>query len=108
MPLDEDTIVKSVKKTGRCVVADYDWLYCGFSAEVAARVSKECFSELKSPVERIGFAPAPCPSARVLENLFYPNAAAIIKTVEKMLNLKYSDLSGEKFFSYENKFKGPF
>ena len=107
-PLDEKTIIKSVKKTGHCIVADNDWLYCGFSAEVAARVSKSCFKELKSPVERLGFAPTPCPTARHLENEFYPNAVKIIRTAEKLLGLTPMDLSKEKFYNYENKFKGPF
>ena len=107
-PLDEQTIFKSVKKTGRCLVADNDWLYCGFSAELASRISEKFFGKLKCPVKRIGFAPTPCPTARHLENEFYPNAEKIIRMAEKMLKLKPADLSKETFYSYENKFKGPF
>lgn len=107
-PLDYESIYSSVEKTHHCLVADYDWVYCGFSAEVAARVSEVCFSELKSPVVRIGFAPTPCPTTRPLENKFYPNAITIIRTVEKMFKLQPIDLTGEEFYSYENKFKGPF
>ncbi len=107
-PLDEDIIVQSVHKTGRCLVADYDWVHCGFSAEVAARVAEQCFHKLKIPVERIGFAFTPCPSTRSLENCFYPNAITIIRTIEKMMKLKKADLSKEEFFSYEQKFTGPF
>lgn len=107
-PLNDEVIVKSVKKTGRCIVADNDWLHCGFSAEVAARVAQKCFDKLKYPVQRIGFAPTPCPTARHLEDEFYPNAINIIRTIEKMLKLKPIDLSKEEFYSYENKFKGPF
>ncbi|OGQ44884.1 MAG: hypothetical protein A3H42_06265 [Deltaproteobacteria bacterium RIFCSPLOWO2_02_FULL_46_8] len=107
-PLDEETLIQSVKKTGRCIVADYDWTYCGFSAELAARIHHRCFKELKCPVERLGFAPTPCPTTRPLENLFYPSAVHIIRTVEKMLEMKPADLSGESFYSYEHKFKGPF
>ena len=107
-PLNDETIIESVKKTGYCIVADNDWLHCGFSAEVAARVSEKCFGKLKYPVQRIGFAPTPCPTARHLENEFYPNAIEIIRTIEKMLELSPTDLSGEEFYSYEKKFKGPF
>ncbi len=107
-PLDYGLIYSSVKKTHHLIVADYDWLYCGFSAEVAARVSEACFADLKSPIIRIGFAPTPCPTTRPLEDKFYPNAITIIRTVEKMLKLKPIDLAGEEFYSYENKFKGPF
>ena len=107
-PLDGATIVDSVKKTGRCIVADYDWIFCGFSAEVAAYVSENCFGSLKAPVRRLGFAHTPCPTTRPLENRFYPDAVDIIKTAEKMLGLDPVDLTGEEFYSYENKFKGPF
>ena len=107
-PLDEKLIIDSVKKTGHCIVADFDWLDCGFSAEVSARVSEKCFGELKSPVTRIGFAPTPCPTTRPLENLFYPNAVNIIRVVEEKLGLKKADLSNENFHTWENKFKGPF
>ena len=107
-PLDERPMIDSVKKTGRCMVADYDWVSCGFGAEVAALVSHRCFGQLKQPVERLGFAPAPCPTTRPLENLFYPSAVHIIRTAERMLELEEADLGGESFYSYEQRFKGPF
>lgn len=107
-PLDDGTIIKSVNKTRRCIVADYDWLNCGFSAEIAARVSEKCFGQLKLPVARIGFAPTPCPTTRPLENEFYPNAKLIIRKIEAMLGLSETDLSNEQFHTWENKFKGPF
>lgn len=108
IPLNYSLIYKSVEKTGHLIVADYDWLNCGFSAEVSARVSEHCFSKLKSPVSRLGFAATPTPTTRSLEDVFYPNAINIIKTVEKKLKLPATDLSDETFYSYENKFKGPF
>ena len=108
VPLDEDIIVESVNKTGNCIVADNDWVYCGFSAEVAAMVSDRCFGKLKAPVKRIGFAHTPCPTARHLENQFYPNAETIVREVEKTLALERIDLSNEHFFSHEHRFRGPF
>ena len=107
-PFNDELIVNSVAKTGRCIVADNDWLNCGFSAEVAARVSEKCFGKLKSPVYRIGFAPTPCPTPRHLEDEFYPNAVHIVRAAEEMLELEPADLSQEDFYSYENRFKGPF
>lgn len=107
-PLDDQLIADSVNKTGHLIVADYDWANCGFSAEVAARISEKCFGRLKSPITRIGFAPTPCPTTRPLENEFYPSAADIIRVVETKLNLKPINLSNEEFYNYENKFKGPF
>jgi len=107
-PLDEELIINSVKKTGRCIIADNDWVHCGFSAEVAALVAEQCPSALKSPVKRIGFSFTPCPCTRPLEDIFYSNAVDIIRTAEKMLDLKEIDISKEEFYTYENKFKGPF
>ncbi len=107
-PLDEEAITNSVKKTGHCIVADYDWKFCGFSAEVAALVSEKCFGKLKSPVERIAFPHTHCATTRPLENVFYPNAITIIRSIEKKLELKKTDLSQEEFYSWENRFKGPF
>lgn len=107
-PFNDELIIKSVAKTGHCIVADNDWLDCGFSAEVAARVAEKCFGQLKSPVYRIGFAPTPCPTARHLENCFYPNAVNIIRAIENILELEPSDLSNEDFYSHEKRFKGPF
>jgi pyruvate dehydrogenase E1 component beta subunit len=107
-PFDEDLIVDSVMKTGHCVVADNDWVFSGFGAEVAAIVSEKCFNSLETPVSRIGFARTPCPTVRHLEQEFYPNAINIIRTIEAKLDLEETDLSDEDFYSYENKFKGPF
>jgi len=108
VPLDETTLVASVTKTHRCIVADYDWPFCGFAAEAAALIGHRCFGILERAVERLGFAPVPCPTTRPLENLFYPNAVSIIRTAERMLNLDPADLSGESFYSHEQRFKGPF
>jgi len=107
-PLDFETIETSVKKTGNVVVADYDWVFCGFSAEIAALIAERCFHDLQSSVKRLGFAHTPCPTTRPLENKFYPDAIDIIRTVERQLSLDPADLTGEEFYSYENKFKGPF
>jgi acetoin:2,6-dichlorophenolindophenol oxidoreductase subunit beta len=107
-PLDEEIIIQSVEKTRRCIVADIDWAFSGFSAELSALIAEKCFGKLLSPVSRIGFAHTPCPTVRVLENTFYPNASTIIREVEKQLNLQPMDLSQEDFFSHEKKFFGPF
>jgi len=107
-PLNDSMIIESVNKTGYCLVADCDWIESGISSEIASRVSKKCFNSLKHPVERIGFAPCPCPTARHLEDEFYPNAEDIIRMIEKMLGIKKIDLTGEQFYSFANKFKGPF
>jgi pyruvate/2-oxoglutarate/acetoin dehydrogenase E1 component len=107
-PFDESLAVESVKKTGHCIVADNDWVDCGFSGEAAARISEKCFGLLKSPVTRIGFAHTPCPTVRVLEKEFYPGAEKLVRAIEQKLGIAPVDLSDEDFFSHENRFKGPF
>ena len=84
-PFDDTVIVESVNRTGRCLVVEDDWTHCGFSAEVAARVQEKCFGKLKEPVKRLGFAHTPCPTARHLENEFYPNAENIVREVESRM-----------------------
>ena len=107
-PLDDKVIIASARKTGRCIVADTDWVTYGASAEIATRVYEKCLGSLKAPVVRIGFAHTPCPTGRVLENEFYPNAETIVRAIERELKLSPTDLSKENFYSHENKFKGPF
>ncbi len=105
---DYSLIFESVRKTGHCIVADNDWDYCGYSAELSSAIHHECFFELDLPVERIGFAHCPCPTGRHLENKFYSNAITIIRSVEEMFGLVGLDLSNEDFYSHERRFKGPF
>ena len=107
-PLQEKMLVESVMKTRHCLVADYDWSFCGFGAELAAMISHRCFGVLRRPVERLGFAHVPCPTTRPLENQFYPAAPQIIRTVERLLDLDEADLSGDSFYTYEDNFRGPF
>jgi pyruvate dehydrogenase E1 component beta subunit len=107
-PFDPSLIVKSVRKTGRLVIADNDWIPCGFGAEVAACIAEACPQALRAPIRRIGFAFAPCPTVRELENRFYPNAENIIRTIEEVLGLTPTDLSNDDFFSHERRFTGPF
>lgn len=107
-PLDNDLIAESVRKTGHLIVADYDWVNCGLSAEIAAGIYEKCLPDLRSTITRVGFAPTPCPTTRPLENLFYPTAETLIRIIERKLELQPADLSNEEFYNYENKFKGPF
>lgn len=106
-PLDKKTILNSVKKTKRCIVVDYDWLPYGVGSEVSHLVNNSLFNQLKHKVERIGFKFIPCPTARDLENEFYPNAKDIINCVSRMFNKKYNT-KDVNLFSHEKKFFGPF
>jgi pyruvate/2-oxoglutarate/acetoin dehydrogenase E1 component len=107
-PLDTKIIFDSVKKTGKLIVADCDWINSGFSAEIVSLVSEQLFEYLTCPPIRIGFADSPCPTVRFLEDQFYPNAGHIVHAAEKMLGSPLSDFDDIDFYSHENKFKGPF
>ena len=101
-------IYQSVNKTRNCMVADYDWEKCGFGEHLAYQIMKEVGHLTTHPVWVNGFADEHCPTARHLEDQFYTNAYDLIRVAEMTLGLDEADLSGEEFYSYENKFKGPF
>ena len=87
LPLDEETIVESVKKTNRCVVAHEAIVRMGFGAEVAAIVQEQAFDYLDAPVQRVGAKFAPLPFAPVMEQYVVPHQedvlAAVKRTVER-------------------------
>ena len=104
-PLDENTILKSVKKTGRLIVADTSWELCGVSSEVAALVAEKGFFHLKAPVRRIALANCPAPVSQPLEKAFYPTASTIAKTAMVMLD---REPSGFSHIDRAETFKGPY
>lgn len=84
-PLDETTLLNSVRKTGRLLVVDCGWTTCGVSAEIAALAAEKAFDSLKRPVRRLGNQPVPCPVSKPLENLFYPNPKQIASAACEIL-----------------------
>jgi pyruvate dehydrogenase E1 component beta subunit len=80
-PLDVDTIAESVRKTGRCVVADDTALRFGTQSEIAALVSEEAFFDLDFPIQRIGVDNVPIPFSPPLEDEVRPGTDEIIDTV---------------------------
>ena len=85
-PLDEQSIFNSVKKTGRLVCVDGDWLNCSFASEVAARCADKCFHDLKAPIKRVGWPECPAPVSKVLEDAFHPTHKNIIRAVLEVLD----------------------
>lgn len=84
-PMDAATIISSVKKTGRLVVADTGWKECGVGAEIIAKVVEEDPSMLKAPVARVCLPEAPTPASPVLEKAYYPGRAEIMEAVKRLL-----------------------
>ena len=80
-PLDEQTIVDSVKKTNRAVVAHEAVTRMGFGAEVAAVVQHQAFDWLDAPVERVGAKFVPLPFAPVMEEFVVPHQAEVYEAI---------------------------
>ena len=86
-PLDIDTIVNSVKKTTRLVVAEESHAFCGVGAEISAQIMEPAFDYLDAPVKRLSGADAPMPYARNLERLALPDVERIVKAVREVAYL---------------------
>jgi pyruvate dehydrogenase E1 component beta subunit len=87
-PLDVKTIGNSVKKTGRLIIADIDWLYSGVSAEISAQITEKYFESLEAPIKRIGLPHATHPCSYSLEDEFYPDKNNIINSTKEIVKLK--------------------
>jgi pyruvate dehydrogenase E1 component beta subunit len=83
-PIDVDTVVASVRRTGRCVVAHEASVFLGIAAEVSAAVTEECFYELESPVLRVGGFHTPYPPSR-LESHYLPDLDRILDAVDRAM-----------------------
>jgi len=108
-PLDIDTIIESVQRTGHLLVVDNGWQECGVAAEICMKVIEFFQGMINIKVGRLGFANTPCPTTPVLEDLFYPNASSIATKVFEMVkpNEKSWKPKHEQAEEISN-FKGPF
>ncbi len=86
LPLDEETIVESVKKTNRCVIAHEAVTRMGFGAEVASVVQEKAFDWLDAPIERVGAKFAPIPFAPVMEEYVVPHAKDVLEAIRKTVS----------------------
>ncbi len=85
IPLDEDTIFNSVKKTNKAIVIHEDTLTVGFGAEIASRISENCFQYLDGPVRRIAAKDSHIPYSPILENSILPNRKRIYNGIKELL-----------------------
>jgi 2-oxoisovalerate dehydrogenase E1 component beta subunit len=83
LPLDIDTIVTSVKKTGRCVIAHEATRTCGYGAELSALVQEECFYHLEAPIVRVTGYDTPYPHA--LEWAYFPGPKRVAEGIRQAL-----------------------
>ena len=84
-PLDMDTVVESVRRTGRAIVVEEGWKTGGFGAEVASSIMTEAFHYLDAPVERVAGKEVPMPYNRDLEQAAIPNATEVVAAVKALL-----------------------
>ena len=85
VPLDKETIIKSVKKTGRAVVVSEDWKTAGVTAEIAAMIMEEAFDYLDAPVKRVATREVPLAYSHILEGAALPSEEDIIKAVKEVV-----------------------
>lgn len=85
-PLDEDTIVHSVRKTHRCVVVHEGWPYGGVGAEISDRVQRLAFDWLDGPILRVTTFDVPMPYNAKLEQLCMPQAERVVTAVKRLMS----------------------
>jgi pyruvate dehydrogenase E1 component beta subunit len=83
-PLDIDTIVESVKKTNRVVIAEESHPFCGVAAEISAEINERAFDYLDAPVKRVSGVDVPMPYAKNLEQLAIPDVERVIAAVKEV------------------------
>jgi len=85
VPLDKDTIINSVKKTGRLLIVDEGYERCGVAGEIAMSILKDVFYYLDAPIERLTTANYPLPFSPALEFPIIPDEKKIYQRVKKMV-----------------------
>jgi pyruvate dehydrogenase E1 component beta subunit len=84
-PMDIDTVVASVMKTGRCVAVEEGFPQSGVTAEIATKIMEEAFDYLDAPVARVTGKDVPMPYAANLEKLALPNVAEVVQAAKAVL-----------------------
>jgi acetoin:2,6-dichlorophenolindophenol oxidoreductase subunit beta len=109
---DTNLIIQSVEKTGKLLIADTSWSAYGVCAEICRIICENKPSTLKAPVVTVGMQPAPCPTAKSLEDMFYPNLKTLTDDLAILVkgNAKHGlPLPDENSFAdVYKRFKGPF
>jgi len=83
-PLDLDTIVTSVKKTGRLVIVEEGWRFCGLGAQIADSIYSAAFDYLDGPIVRVTGEEVPMPYSRPLEDAAVPDVPRVVAAVKSI------------------------
>jgi pyruvate dehydrogenase E1 component beta subunit len=81
-PMDTETIIASVQKTGRAVTVEEGWQQSGVGAEIAARIMERAFDYLDAPIARVAGKDVPMPYAANLEKLALPSVAEVVEAAK--------------------------
>lgn len=84
LPWDEETVIKSVQKTGKCIVTHEAPLTCGFGSELAAKIQEKAFDYLEAPVRRVAGYDTPFPL--VFEPLYLPDRFKLFEAIKETVN----------------------
>jgi pyruvate dehydrogenase E1 component beta subunit len=87
-PLDVETLARSVRKTGRCVIVEVGWPVAGYGAEVAYQMQRHCMDMLDAPIERVTSDDVPMPYAKNLEDEVQPQVTDVVAAVRRALYLE--------------------
>lgn len=85
IPWDKETVLNSVKKTGKVIVAHEDSRTAGFGAEIVSTIAEECFQYLDAPITRVAAIDSPVPFAPVLEDVALPQERNITEAIQKLI-----------------------
>jgi 2-oxoisovalerate dehydrogenase E1 component len=85
VPLDKDTIIKSVQKTGKVLIVHEDKVFSGFGAELAAMINENAFEYLDGPIRRVGSTYTPVGFSRILEKAILPDTEKILAAIKELL-----------------------
>lgn len=86
-PLDQETILKSVKKTNRLVILEEAWPFCSIASEISYIVQKKAFDYLDAPIEKINLPDVPAPYSSNLIDTWFPDVKKVSKAIKKVLYL---------------------
>ena len=84
IPYDEETVLESVKKTGRCIITHEAPLTSGFGAELASRIQEKAFDHLEAPLRRVAGLDTPFPL--VWEQLYLPDRFKILEAIKQTVD----------------------
>jgi len=84
LPWDKETVINSIKKTGKCIVSHEAPITCGFGSEIVSTIQNDAFDYLEPPVRRVCGYDTPFPL--VFEHLYIPDSLKIFEAIKETVN----------------------